>query len=405
LTPAALAVIPVLRRGDWHRSLDVAPSALTRAPALGLAPEIQVRGDAKRLRAGRLPTVTGGDRVRMLREAGLLFTSGTVHCAGLGAQTPEDFRALLWSAAGYPPALVDRWCAMLAGLWEQALAAGLGEAEPAGSPSIGLVALPGNTFTCLESAVQMARATSALWIRPSAREPYSSLRWLCALLDVGWPPELLGYYPSAHRVLLTLIDVTDRQIVYGGPELRDSLIDRPATELHGPLRALCVVADSTDAEVIVADLVELIAGDAGRFCTAVRTVLCLGDSAEIGARLAAALDGMALRPGRHRLPLTASPDATAARRIADFIDARLTAGARRLTRRPTLASCDGLAILAPTLLELPGPDPADCEPSWSAQHPLFGFEAPFPVASVVPVTAAQAAALARQADVIHRLPP
>jgi acyl-CoA reductase-like NAD-dependent aldehyde dehydrogenase len=216
---------------------------------------------------------------------------------------------------------------------------------------------------------------------------------------------LLGYYPSGHPVLRTLIDVTDRQIVYGGPELRDSLIDRPAADVHGPVRALCIVADGAADETILARLLELLAGDAGRFCTAARTVLCHGDPAELGARLAAALDGIALRPGQGGLPLTASPDATAARRIAESIDTRLTDGARRLTSRPTLVVCDGLAFLAPTLLELPGPDPADCTPSWAAQHPLFGFEAPFPIASIVRATAAQAAALARQADIVHRLSP
>lgn len=404
------AAIPVLRRGGWYRSLDVLPAAVPGVPALSLAPEIMVRGDAGRLRGRPLPVVADGDRVRMLREAGHLFTSGTVRCAALGAQDPGAFRALLWSAAGYPPALTARWCAMLSELWERALAAPAPAAgappisTAAGAPLIGLIALPGNTFTCLESTVSMARAATVLWIRPSAREPYSSLRWLCALIDAGWPPELLGYYPTSHCALRALIDVADRQIVYGGPAVRDCLAGEPAAELHGPLRALAVVARDADAGAAADELVDLIAQDAGRFCTAVRTILCLSEPDKLGVLLADALDDIELPPGGHRLPLSASPDAGAARRIAGSIDGRLTGDVRRLTRRPTLVDHDGLAVLAPTLFELPGPDPADREPDWFTQHPLFGFEAPFPVASMVRVTPVQAAALAGQADVVHHVP-
>jgi len=361
-----------------------------------------VRGDARRLRAQTLPVVADGERVRMLREAGRLFVSGTVHCAALGAQDPGAFRSLLWSAAGYPAELADRWCAMLCQLWEEALAQTV--PTQAGTPLIGLIALPGNTFTCLESAAALARAAQVLWIRPSGREPYSSLRWLCALIDAGWPPELLGYYPTSHWVLPTLIDVTDKQIVYGGPGVSDLLAGRPAADLHGPLRSVAVVADDADAAAAASELLDLIAQDAGRFCTTVRTILCLGDPAKLGTLLAEALDDIKLPPDRHRLPLSASPDADAARRIAESVDSRLADGAKRLTRRPTLSVRDGIAVLAPTLIELPGPELDESRPDWSAQHPLFGFEAPFPVASLVYVTPAQAAALAGHADIVHHVP-
>src|SRR5207244_759100 len=103
-------------------------------------------------------------------------------------------------------------------------------------PAITLVALPGNTFTCLESVCEAVLAGGAVWVRPSTREPLSALRLVSALLQAGWPGELLGFYPTAQGLLRSLVAVTDRQVVYGGAGVCAALRDIPTATLHGPMR-------------------------------------------------------------------------------------------------------------------------------------------------------------------------
>ena len=115
------------------------------------------------------------------------------------------------------------------------------------------------------------------------------------------------------------------------------------------------------------------------------------------------LDAIALAPADPALPVAAARDRALASAVAAQIAARLAGGAAPVTSRPTLATAGGLTFLAPTLVSLP---PVACaRPSWAGVHPLFGYEAPFPFATIVGVSAAQADALAAGADVVHRIGP
>ncbi|MEY9932642.1 hypothetical protein ABH926_007293 [Catenulispora sp. GP43] len=396
--------VPLVRLGEWYSSLDTAPAPAPGLPELSMAPEILVRSDARRLRSrAAVPVPDRASRVEILSRALELYLRGDVEVGaevGAEVQSPEDFKTLMWQAAGLSEVLVDRWSGMLvdelAGLHQQAASQ---EPDAADGVRIGLVWLPGNTFTCLIAVLETALSGAAVWVRPSTREPYSALRLVSAMLQAGWPRELVGFYPCAQSVLRPLIAVTDRQIVYGGADVCAALRDVPSAVLRGPLRVCAVVPQNADAESAAAWLAPLIASDSGRFCTAVRAVLCLGEPDTIAKALASRLDAIPFAPSDPDLPLAAFPRRDRAAALAASVEGMLGAGDIRLTARPVLGSHDGTAFLAPTLFLLEGREDA----AWD-DPALMGYEAPFPVASVLAVTSQQAETLTAGADVVHRMP-
>ena len=356
-------------------------------------------------------------RAAILTEAVRLFAAGTVDCGGLGKQSAAEFRTALWRSAGLPAALTDRWCAMLADRLASLLRVTPGNDRDV--PRRTLVWLPGNTFTCLESLLAALWAGELTWVRPSSREPLSALRIISALLQAGWPAELLGFYPTRPNLLGAFTAITDRQIVYGGAEVARTIGASPGAEFHGPMRVCAVVADATARGIRVsspgptprideqaAALLPLIASDAGRFCTALRAIFCPAEPAaladQLAEHLAALLDALPFDPPGC-LPLAASPDPDLAAETAAAVTSRLAAGDQVITSRPLLDDAGGVTYLAPTLIHLANPAPTE-EPDWG-RPPLLGFEAPFPLVTIMRVTGEQQARLTETADVIHRLGP
>ncbi|MER5642927.1 hypothetical protein [Streptosporangium sp. NPDC002524] len=456
-------VLPLLRAGRWYRSMDTVP--VPGGPLLSLAPEIMVRDDSARLRARRaaMTMPSRARRLELLREAVALFRHGRVPVESLGVQDTGGFEEAMRATAGLPPALVRRWSGMLAERLEE-LAADAPDADAGADVTAGgsvgvdgltLVSLPANTFTCLEGVLEAALSGAAVWIRPSRREPLSSARLVGALLSVGWPPETLGYYPSAPRTLPALIRATDRQIVYGGDGLAAGpAAGAPSLDLRGPGRACVIVGagEPVDPE----DLAARIARDAGRFCTCACTVVFLRETASLEAaslRDAASLqetaslqEAASLRQaeilreiGAFRetrtpwdaggfsdtgAPWQAEADARRveadawrvaevldgisldppdprwpqaswaeadAARMAAFVSDRLAPGGRVLTRRPLLVRSGGATFLAPTLVHVD-----------DVGHPLVGCELPFPLAVVVSTDEAGARGVAAGSRFVHR---
>ncbi|MEV0122511.1 hypothetical protein AB0I16_13355 [Streptomyces sp. NPDC050703] len=370
-------VVHAFRGGEWRTSPDTAALPGPRGAPYGLAlvPEIVVHADRRGWDAtrGGLPPLTG--RRELLCRAVELFDRGTVTVGGLGAQGPEDFRTALWETAGLPGPLVDRWCGMLGdGL--------LKRGEPAADDALALVALPGNTFTCLDSVLDQAERSAGVWVRPSRREPLSAARLVASLLAAGWPAPRIGLYPGDQHTLHGLVKRTDRQIVYGGAGLAASVRRSPALTLHGPGRGCALVPEGMPVDEAVAWLLPLVAADSGRFCSNVRTVLSMDGgvagarSAALASALAAALDAVAADPTGPAWPLTVFREPEAAHRALRSVHERMRPGDRLLTRRPAVTEIDGAPCVLPRLVL-----PADGD-----GHPLLGHEVPFPFAAVLTAT-------------------
>lgn len=385
-------VVAAFRRGRWLESLDV--EAVPGAPdlRLSLVPGIVLRDDARRaLPATAVPPPD--ERRAVVRRAVELFGVGTVEVGPLGEQPAVRFHREVAGLLGLPDVLVRRWVDLLAGDVERLLAADRGR-DVGGST---LVWLPGNTFTCLVAVCEAVLDGATAVVRPSRHEPLSAARFVACLLAAGWPADRVRFCPTTPAMLRPLARLTDRQIVYGGPAVTRVLPASAAVDLRGPGRGCAVVdarATGAGEDAVVARLAELVAGQSGRFCTNVRTVLCLpGAPADLGERLAETLDGVALAPVDRRWPVGWHRPA-AARHLAGVVRACLRADDAVLTGREVLVDAGGHSYLAPTLVRTAAPE----------GHPLLGLEPPFPFAAVAAADAAALAALTGGARYVYAGP-
>jgi hypothetical protein len=372
------AVLPLFRAGRWYDSRDtveVRPGPVR----LGLAPEIMCRDELRRIRATR-PPISPDQRRAIVDRAADLFRTGRLELGSFGTQGPGQFAGLMSEVAGLPPALVERWTTMLTTALAELPAAPPDEAGT-------LVWLPGNTFTCLVAVGEAVLRGGHVLVRPSRQEPVSAVRFVAALLAAGWPADRISLLPTAVGTLPMFVEETERQIVYGGPDVAAALpADRPGLELRGPGRGCAVVGPGPDPDRTVDRLTALVAADGGRFCSNVRTIVCLGDPEPLAVGLAAALDAIPLSS-----IASATPETAAA--YAGLIERQLGPRDRRRTRRPVVATADGRTFLAPTLVHLdPAPD-----------HPLIGFEVPFPFASIVAVEPTGVAAITARSLYVYDL--
>src|SRR5580704_13981687 len=277
--------IPLFRRSNWYRSLDQTPIPPRGRITVSVAPEILIGDDTRWIRRELEHAAVGLDgssRKLLLREAVECFAFGTVTVPPFGSQSAEDFRDLLWWHLGLPPALVDRWNNLIVRRLEDILL----NALPAPEETFWVISLPTNTFVCLEACFHAALRAGCFWVRPSHREPFSAIRFVSCLLAAGWPPNRIGLYCTAQSVLPTLVSGVDRAILYGGPNLQSSFASLGKVVVHGPGRAFALLDRPPDVARAVAWLKRLVASDAGRFCTNVGTIVCLGSADEIGDKLA-----------------------------------------------------------------------------------------------------------------------
>jgi Aldehyde dehydrogenase family len=398
--------VPLLRRGRWEPSLDVADVPGADGYQVSLAPRLMIMADARA--AGPADADPGtplgsASRRALLAEAAELFATGTVDLGPLGKQSADAFRDAMREVAGLPAALTDRWSAMLRDQVGRL-------AEPEWTVRRTLVVLPANTFTCLEAVGQAVLGSAEVWIRPSRREPVSALRFAAALLAAGWPASRLGFYPCGPEALAALLDATDRQIVFGGDETalrfarQDARPDAPQDARHpdaltfnGAGRGCALVAAGADPAAAARWLTPLVAADSGRFCKNVCTILCPDAPDLIADALASHLDAISLLTVDEHYPQAAVAPGRAAA-YPPMIKERLRAGDRIVTVRGTLCPSDSrAAFLAPTLVLLKDPGTP------AAPHPLLALEVPFPFASICAARPAFAQAVSARSRFVYAM--
>lgn len=243
----------------------------------------------------------------------------------------------------------------------------LGAVLPSNSPGVHSLWLPAIPF----------KVTLAL--RPGRHEPWTPYRIAQAFLAAGCPPEAFGFYPSDHAGAGELLQRCGRSLLYGDEATVAPWRADPRVQLHGPGWSKIVLgADAAgDWREHLPLVAESVAANGGRSCINASGVWTAAGGREIALGLAEELARIEARPlDDPQAQLAAFPTVESARKLSEYIDARLLIpGAEDLTapfRDDRVAEVDGCGFVLPTVVYCTDPE-----------HPLARAEFLFPFVSVV----------------------
>jgi acyl-CoA reductase-like NAD-dependent aldehyde dehydrogenase len=399
--------IPLLRRGEPYKSLDVARVAhhgtreifveVSQANA-GL-----IRRDLREQEAGRkaLSKFSVAELLRICALAAEHFVSDTLH-VGDDEQTPEDYVRQVSATTGLPHALARKNMgkirgvlaemeSVLAGLTRnldlRILDAGFGEADGHAlsffprAESLGVV-LPSNSPGVHSLWVPAFALKIPLILKPGSAEPWTPYRIIQALIRAGAPPRAFSFYPTDHNGAGEILRQCGRGMIFGDTGSTGVWKDDPRVEVHGPGYSKIVIGEDCidEWEKHLDVMVSSIAENGGRSCVNASSVWVPRHGAKIAEALAERL--ARIKPlGAEDENATLAPfaDANVAARINSSIQGALQGpGARDVTASyrggERLMSWEGSSYLLPTVVM--------CE---SPEHPLANREFLFPFASVIEV--------------------
>lgn len=399
--------LPILRHGEAYRSLDVAPVPSVRGTPdaeVSLATAAMLKRDVRRVAAAREALRAVGVRALVARTeaAARLFADAELP-VGDTPVGPDAHVRLVSASTGLPEALVRENVAKLVHVLGStgAILAGLSRGLDLGLLDTGIGVQGGLPLAFHPTADALAAVlpsnspgVHSLWLaapalltpvvlKPGSGDPYTPLRLVQAMIAAGVPAEAFGFYPADHAAGAELVELHDRVLVFGGPEMARRYAGRPGVQVHGPGFAKVLVGPDVDARDHLDVIVTSIARNGGRSCINASTVaVCAGATAHADAvaeALAARLGPVPVRP-------LDAPDAALAGfadpAVAEAVDARIDAllaehGGRDITAAfrdgPRRVTVDGITVLRPTIVRV-GPE-----------HPLARTEFGFPFAAVVDV--------------------
>jgi len=382
-----ICTIPLFRRGASYVSYDKHPLGMELDPPVNIcmAPWILLKQDVSWIHTtlSQLPPLPSPKaQRRIITNALISFSSGIVEVPGIGPQSPEDFFDLMNNVAGLPAKLVNQWLELLPTAYEQEAQSIVYEG------GINLVSLPKNTFLCLTTVLTGLLSSDIVWIRPSRSEPFAAARLLGALIEAGWPAERLGFYPTSHDSLSRAVNWIDRATLFGNYTPQE-ITDAPThIQMKGAGRTRVLVGKNVDTEQAASWLSHAIAGNGGRFCTNVGTILCEGDIEPLASSLAKRLDDIDLSesspfPQSHPSLVFNPPS------LDQWIQSQMQRGDRKYTMR----SLEIAGKFAPCLIALAN----------TQDHPLIGAELPLSFASITSASETQFASLCHDAAFIYLL--
>jgi len=399
--------IPILRRGEPYRSLDVARAVhyRTREPFVEVSQanvgliRRDLRGQAEARAA--LSRFTVEELLALSARAAEHFAADELPL-GDDLQTPEEYVRQVSATTGMPHVLVRRnlekirgvlagMSGVLDGLTRgldlRVLDEGFGEQDgqvlsfyPLAS-ALGVV-LPSNSPAVHALWTPAVALKTPLVLKPGAAEPWTPYRLIEAFARAGVPREAFGYYPTDHAGAGVILESCGRGMMFGDASTVGVWKDDPRVELHGPGYSKVFIGEDCADEweqhldVIAAS----VADNGGRSCVNASGVWVTRHAAEIAEALAERLARIVPRAEDDPEAMLAPfADAAVAARIDAMVEGALgepgardvTAarrGAERLSRR------EGCAYLLPTVVH--------CE---TAAHPLANREFLFPFTSVVEV--------------------
>lgn len=398
--------IPILRKGEPYRSIDIAkvPDFRTRETFVevsqanaGLIRRDLVDQDSPRK---ALTAFTTDELIAMSKRAAEYFMNDTLP-VGDQMQTPDDYVRQLSATTGMPHVLVRKnmnkirgvmaeidsvLSGLTRGLDLKILDAGFGVHEGHAvsffprTQSLGVI-LPSNSPGVHSLWVPSIAMKIPLVLKPGSSEPWSPYRILQAMIKAGVPKEAFSYYPTDHGGAGAILQNCGRGMFFGDSASVGKYANDPRIELHGTGYSKVVLGDDVVDEwekyldVMVASITE----NGGRSCINASGVWVTRHGREIAEALAERLSRIvprAVDDPQALLAPFANPDV--ARRISGIVDAGLNeSGAVEMTekyRGARLVEQDGCTYLLPTIVY--------CE---SNEHSLANREFLFPFASVVEV--------------------
>jgi hypothetical protein len=399
--------IPILRKGEPYRSLDVArvPHHQTRELFVeishangGLIRRDLLDQDTPKAALARLSTA---ELVGICERAASHFLDESLPL-GDENQTPDDYIRQVSATTGLPYILVRRNMQKIQTMFAEMrrvidgltrnldwklLDQGFGEVEGramsffARGRSLGVV-LPNNSPGVHSLWIPAVPLKTPLVLKPGSAEPWTPYRIIQALIRAGAPPEAFSFYPADHGGGAEILRRCERGIVFGDASSVSTWQNDQRIEIHGPGYSKVVIGeDCVDQwEDFIDVMLASIADNGGRSCINASGVWAPRHTEEISEALAERLAKIGPRaaddPEAKLAPFT---DANVARRISQIIDQGLVEpGARDLTasyrQGDRVVMWNNCPFLLPTIVH--------CE---SPEHPLAKKEFMFPFASVVKV--------------------
>lgn len=398
--------IPILRKGEPYRSIDIAhvPDFRTRETFVEVnqANAGLIRRDLLDQETARkaLTAFSTDELISMSKRAADYFMNDTLP-VGDQMQTPDDYVRQLSATTGMPHVLVRKnmkkihgvmaeidsvLSGLTRGLDLKILDAGFGVHEGHAvsffprTQSLGVI-LPSNSPGVHSLWAPSIAMKIALVLKPGSSEPWSPYRILQAMIKAGVPKEAFSYYPTDHGGAGAILQNCGRGMFFGDSASVGRYANDPRIELHGTGYSKVVLGDdlADDWEKYLDVMVASITENGGRSCINASGVWVTRHGREIAEALAERLSKITPRavddPEALLAPF-ANPDV--ARRISGIVDAGLLeSGAVEMTekyRGPRLVEQNGCTYLLPTVVY--------CE---SHEHSLANREFLFPFASVVEV--------------------
>jgi hypothetical protein len=400
--------IPILRRGEPYKSLDVArvPHHQTRElfVEISQANNGLLRRDLRDQTTAweKLAGLSTAELVEICRRAGDHFLNDTLPL-GDDTQTPEDYVRQISATTGMPHVLARGNMAKIHGVMSEAgnvldgltrnvdwetLDRGFGEIDGRSlsfyprTHSLGVV-LPNNSPGVHSLWIPSVPLKIPLVLKPGSAEPWSPYRIIQAFIRAGAPREAFSFYPTDHAGSGEILRQCGRSMVFGDASSTELWRNDPRVEIHGPGYSKIVIGEDCidDWEKYLDVMIQSIAANGGRSCINASSVWVTRHadaiSEALAERLAKILPRAADDPQAQLAPFV---DPNVAARISQLIDQGLSEpGAREVTAShrdsDRLAISDGCSYLLPTVVL--------CE---NSEHGMANKEFMFPFASVVKAT-------------------
>ncbi|MFP4116770.1 MAG: aldehyde dehydrogenase family protein [Candidatus Aenigmatarchaeota archaeon] len=229
-------------------------------------------------------------------------------------------------------------------------------------------------------------AVNALWlsglgmkyptmIRPSNDEPLTPKRVTDSLYEAGLPENSLHFLPGDREFGNTLVNETDKGIVFGGPDIKGRYQENPDVKAFGPGNSKIYIDEDFVGEDMALDLAKnSMMKDGGRGCINISQVVVEDGVKDFAEELAEEVREIEpVIPYQEEAQIPAMP-MEEAKRFNKLLQESLEGGAADFTYdegSKRLVKKDGAAYLRPTVTYIPQGE----------GHPLFN-EFPFQYSSV-----------------------